>query len=145
MLHAVPGDERHLPALDGSHGHRSGRLPPWRVEVDLANVVEQGIEPRAAEDADADRPPGIVAVQADFSFDFDAGVDDPESDPEPSFDPEDPDPDDESDDPDPEPDPSDDPDSEPGVPSFEADAVAGSLDAPVSFDPLDLPPRESFT
>jgi hypothetical protein len=139
MLHAVPGDERHLPAIDGPHGQGSGRLPPRRVEVDLANVVEQRIEPRAAEDADADRPAGTVAAQADFSFDFDAGVDDPESDPDPdpepelSFDPVEPDPDDESDEP------------EPDEPSFDAAALAGSLDPPVSFDPLDLVPRESFT
>ena len=46
------GQERHPPARDGGQEHAVGRRSVGRVDLRLADVVEQRVEPRSAEDAD---------------------------------------------------------------------------------------------
>ena len=86
VLHPVPRDERDIRALDRPDPYWSRGLAPRRVEVELLDVVEQRIEPRASEDAHSNRTVGRRRGQADFSFDPE--LFDPE-DPEPPVEPED--------------------------------------------------------
>ena len=67
MLHPVPGNERHLSALDGPNRDRGGRLSVRGVDVDFPDVLEKRIEARSSEDPDPDGL-AFVPVQAVFSF-----------------------------------------------------------------------------
>jgi hypothetical protein len=81
MLHAVTRDERHPPVTDRPHRDRSGRLAVRRVDLDLADVLEERVEAGAAEDADANGVDPVAWTQADFSFvpdDGSAGLFSPE-------------------------------------------------------------------
>ncbi len=104
MLRSMAWDERDLPSLDGPHRGWRGGLAPRGVEVVFAGVVEQGVEPGSAEDADADGALKGRCAQADFSFGRwrpgdgppEPDFSDPEadlSDPEPDADFSDPEPD----------------------------------------------------
>jgi hypothetical protein len=88
-MDAMARDERHRATLDRSHGDRRGRLPVRGVEVQLARIVEQRIEPRPAENP---HPRLRRGAQADRSFGFELLVDEDEEDEEDeeeeSFDPE---------------------------------------------------------
>ena len=52
MVGAVAREERDRAAADRAQGHRTGRLAVRRVEGDLLDVFEEGVEAGAAEDAD---------------------------------------------------------------------------------------------
>lgn len=62
MAAAVSRDERDPAALDLTDVQRGGRGAVRRVDLDLLDVVEEGVEAGAAEDAD------VRLRQADFSF-----------------------------------------------------------------------------
>jgi len=68
VLHAVAGKEGHPSPLNRPDGDRTGRLTVRRVDLDVFDVVEERIEPRATEDSDADRFVTGSGAQADFSF-----------------------------------------------------------------------------
>ena len=52
MAPPVARQERHLPASDRREEEAVGRRPVRRVDLDLAHVLEQRVEPRPTEDAD---------------------------------------------------------------------------------------------
>ena len=68
VLHAVAGKEGHPSPLHRPDGDRPGRLAVRRVDLEVLDVVEERIEPRATEDSDADRFATGSGAQADFSF-----------------------------------------------------------------------------
>src|SRR5438445_8636757 len=74
VLHPVPRDEGHRPAVHCTHAYRRRRLAPGGVDVVVFDVVEERIEPRSPEHTDLDgiaRPTGrrrAGGTQADFSF-----------------------------------------------------------------------------
>ena len=63
-------DERDGLALDRADRDRSRGRAPGGVQLDLVDVVEERIEPRAAEDADTDGLAVLFPAQADFSFEL---------------------------------------------------------------------------
>jgi hypothetical protein len=67
VLHPVTGQERDLASLDAAHGDRCGGIPVRRVDVDLADALQERVEPGPTKYAD---PDGLVPppAQADFSF-----------------------------------------------------------------------------
>src|SRR6266545_532307 len=52
VLPPVPGEEGDLLAADLADRERRRRLAVWRLELDLLDVRQERVEPRAAEDAD---------------------------------------------------------------------------------------------
>ena len=72
MTPPVAGEEGDAPTLDLTDGERCGRLPVRGLDLDLLDVVEELVEPRAPEDAD------LGAAQADFSFVPPSDDDEPE-------------------------------------------------------------------
>jgi hypothetical protein len=67
VLDAVPGNERHRPALDRPHRDRGGRFSKRRVDLDFTDVLEERIEARPPEDPD---PDGLVSLPAQALFSF---------------------------------------------------------------------------
>ena len=69
MLHPVAGEKRHPAAFDRPDGHVGRRIAVRRFHVDVFDIVQERVEPRASEDPDADRlAVGRCGAQADFSF-----------------------------------------------------------------------------
>ena len=62
MAPAVSGDERDAAALDLADVQRGRGGPERRLDLDLLDVVEEGVEAGSPEDAD------VRLRQADFSF-----------------------------------------------------------------------------
>ena len=73
MLNPVPGNERHLPALDGSNRDGGRRFSVGGVDVHLPYIVEERIEARPPEDPDPDGLASLPA-QAVFSFVLELGA-----------------------------------------------------------------------
>ena len=65
VLHPVAGDERHALALHLADRYRSGGFAVRRADLDLGDVVEERVEPGAAEDADPDGVLPATRRQAD--------------------------------------------------------------------------------
>ena len=59
MVDAVPGHEPHPAAVDLTDHDRPGRRPERGRDVDLLGVVEERVEPRAAEDPHLDGDVGV--------------------------------------------------------------------------------------
>jgi len=68
VLHAVSGKESHSSTLHRPDGDGPGGLAIRGIDLEVFHVVEERIEPRAAEDSEADRFATGSGAQADFSF-----------------------------------------------------------------------------
>lgn len=146
MLAAMAGQEGHVPALDGPDHHWGGWLTPRRVDLHLGGIVEERVEPRAAEDADVGGRGGSGAQEV-FSPLAEEVAPEPDRDPPDPPDPEPPDPEP----PDREPRDWEPRDPEPPVPEPPLDSeleddegvgdddVEGDEEPAVSFLPLSLP------
>jgi len=74
MVAAVPGQERHVDAINGTDGQGRRRFAIRRIDVDLPGVLEKLIETGPADDSDhglslselIDEPPGFLS--SDFEL-----------------------------------------------------------------------------
>jgi hypothetical protein len=68
VLAAVAREEGDLPLAHRAHHQRRRRRAERRVDLDLADVVQERVEARSSEDPDPDRAGSVRAAQADRSL-----------------------------------------------------------------------------
>ena len=68
MPPSVTGEEGHRPAPHVAHGQGGRRFPVRRVDLDLPDPLEEGVESRSPEDADLGRGQAVFSLRDSFFF-----------------------------------------------------------------------------